>query len=389
MNDYCSKPLCYFYVTGHGFGHATRSLGLVEHLITSGFRVVIITSLNENFFFENLSIELVDIHSYLKVENRCLDAGAIQYDPLKMEIIETLRNYFNTVHSKYDSLLEREIECLKTDRPDIVLTDATPLGCTAAKACGIKSLIVSNFTWDKIYKLMLESYLLSNTLDEIELKNFNEMIKKCEDDYSSSNYYFQLPGIMDVPTGYKGEVISSPLVSRKVKRSRGEIREHFNIPHDSYVAVLGFGGQPKKHGAFNDEMLPNNWVCLVLQSEGMVFPSKRFIPVPRNVYIPDILNASEVMLGKLGYGTVSECLSTKTPLVFVPREDWPEEPPLQSLMEKYDSAVLMPKSEYDTGNWSSYLLSALEKKKNSWDIDDLRPISAFDEIVEKIKHIIQ
>ena len=54
----------------------------------------------------------------------------------------------------------------------------------------------------------------------------------------------------------------------------------------------------------------------------------------RDCFVPDLLQAADVMLGKIGYGTVAECLSCRVPLIYVPREGWPEEDALRDLMER-------------------------------------------------------
>lgn len=54
-------------------------------------------------------------------------------------------------------------------------------------------------------------------------------------------------------------------------------------------------------------------------------PSQRFRPMPHDVYVPDLIHLADAVLGKLGYGFVSECLTLGTPLIYVPRQNWPEE----------------------------------------------------------------
>lgn len=66
------------------------------------------------------------------------------------------------------------------------------------------------------------------------------------------------------------------------------------------------------------------------------------------------------MLGKLGYGTLSECLIHETSLVYVPRSSWPEENCLKTLLEINTGGLCMPTNDFLNGNWSPYLTKALE-----------------------------
>jgi UDP-N-acetylglucosamine:LPS N-acetylglucosamine transferase len=58
-------------------------------------------------------------------------------------------------------------------------------------------------------------------------------------------------------------------------------------------------------------------------------PSERFRAMPQSSYVPDLIHAADAVLGKLGYGFVSECVTSGTALIYVPRVDWPEEPYLE------------------------------------------------------------
>ena len=92
-----------YYVTGHGFGHATRSLGLIANFLKSGYRVDIITSMKSEFFISSLDSSLSK--EKLNVLSRNLDAGASQTNALTMDLSKTLENYYESVHTKYQLLL--------------------------------------------------------------------------------------------------------------------------------------------------------------------------------------------------------------------------------------------------------------------------------------------
>ena len=92
-----------YYVTGHGFGHATRSLGLIANFLTSGYRVDIITSMKPEFFLSSLDPGVPV--GQLSILSRNLDAGASQLDALTMDLTKTLETYYESIHVKYQTLL--------------------------------------------------------------------------------------------------------------------------------------------------------------------------------------------------------------------------------------------------------------------------------------------
>ncbi|XP_062157698.1 L-arabinokinase-like isoform X2 [Alnus glutinosa] len=61
------------------------------------------------------------------------------------------------------------------------------------------------------------------------------------------------------------------------------------------------------------------------------------------------------MLGKIGYGTVSEALAYKLPLIFVHRDHFSEEPFLRKMLEFNQGCVEMIRRDLLSGNWTPYL----------------------------------
>jgi L-arabinokinase len=380
MADILQRRTVCYYVTGHGFGHATRVLGLVQRILEEADTIVyLISSLDESFFYESLSSSEASFKDRLVVINRCLDAGAIQMNALLMDVEKTLSGYYEKVHMNHERLLTQEVQFLRELRPNLVLVDASPLACKAARLASIKSIIISNFTWDSIYIPMFE-HLKSST--KALAYDYHEMIRLVQDDYASADCYIQLPGEMPVPSLLTGKVIPAPLMSRRpTSQSREEVLAKYGITDTTKrIVVFGFGGHRVSEFALSERMLPSDFICLVLQAEGMRFNSDAFFALPRDVHVPDLLAVAEVMLGKIGYGTCSECLAIGTPLICVTRDLWPEEAPLKELMTRFNSVVEMPRSDFDMGHWMEYILRAAEMKRQGWDISELRSKTAVDEI---------
>lgn len=70
--------------------------------------------------------------------------------------------------------------------------------------------------------------------------------------------------------------------------------------------------------------------------------------------------ASDALIGKIGYGTVSECLAHGKPLVFVRRDYFNEEPFLRRLLQIHNAAVEIRRRDFMEGNWAPFLTAAAE-----------------------------
>ncbi|CAM9654542.1 unnamed protein product, partial [Heterosigma akashiwo] len=138
-----------YYVTGRGFGHATRAIEICRHLIEEGHDVCICSTVPE-YFFKN---ELPDI-LYRECE---VDTAVIQHDAMTVSRKESLELYYSHIHEKRDEILQREKEFLEVARPDCVAVDAAPVALAAAAAAGRPAALVSNFRWDYIYRGILAS----------------------------------------------------------------------------------------------------------------------------------------------------------------------------------------------------------------------------------------
>ncbi|KAH8987123.1 hypothetical protein EDB86DRAFT_2952111 [Lactarius hatsudake] len=83
-----------------------------------------------------------------------------------------------------------------------------------------------------------------------------------------------------------------------------------------------------------------------------------FYIAPRDVYMPDLMAVGDVLLGKLGYGTVSECVDSCTPFVYVSRPLFVEEHGLRLLLDREGVGVEMTRDAYESGEWAGAVSDA-------------------------------
>jgi hypothetical protein len=72
----------------------------------------------------------------------------------------------------------------------------------------------------------------------------------------------------------------------------------------------------------------------------------------------------------------------------VQRDGWPDELPLKELMEKYKALVHMPKNDFFSGNWSTYLVEAYQKRDHILDLHDLQFENAFEAVSDIVQSIV-
>ena len=68
------------------------------------------------------------------------------------------------------------------------------------------------------------------------------------------------------------------------------------------------------------QMLPKGWIAIICGASPSGTPEEHLpdnlFLAPRDVYMPDLMVIGDVLLGKLGYGTVSEAIDSSTPFIY-------------------------------------------------------------------------
>ena len=350
-----------FYITGHGLGHATRSCEVIGGLVSRGLRVTVVTTADVAFFRSTLGV-LAEHCTFVHKE---LDAGAVQSDALRVDPEATLLAYMQRIHVQRTVLLRGEVEFLAEQRPALVIVDATPIAVRAASVCGVRCVILSNFTWDFCYSAMIETMRASRSVAADALAAYQQMCDEIAEDYAAADHYFQYPGAAPPPHQMSSaKLVPMPMLARFARRTRAEQRIELGLSESALVLILGFGGQATRwKDRLMSVVLPEGWVCLVLGAGPSELPDgvRQFIAAPYDVYVPDLVNAADAMIGKIGYGTVSECLAHRVPLLYVPRLNWAEEIFLEKFLLAHEGGARLEETEFDSGDWGPHLNRVLQR----------------------------
>jgi UDP-N-acetylglucosamine:LPS N-acetylglucosamine transferase len=77
----------------------------------------------------------------------------------------------------------------------------------------------------------------------------------------------------------------------------------------------------------------------------------------------DVLASSDLMLCKPGYGSFAEAACNGIPVLYIAREDWPEEPYLISWLEAYGLCRRVSRAQSETGEFAEMLQALLSTSK--------------------------
>ncbi|HXG56205.1 MAG TPA: hypothetical protein VNJ03_12570 [Vicinamibacterales bacterium] len=220
-------PAIAFYISGHGFGHVSRQIEIINALaprLPPDVRILIRTGAARWLFDRTLTTPTVFI------DGPC-DSGIVQIDSLRLDEAATITaaaDFYSTFAERAaaDAGLLREHEAV------LVVSDAPPLACAAAAAAAIPSIVISNFTWDWIYGGYATQFAAGAP----------DVIPTIRSAYALAAAGWRLP----MHGGFEtiDVVLNLPFVARHARpdRTRDQVLRHFSIPPGRPVALASFGG---------------------------------------------------------------------------------------------------------------------------------------------------
>lgn len=330
------------FVSPHGFGHAARSASIMAAIweLDRSTQFDIFTTIPARFFASSDTFPF-NYHSLVT------DIGLVQRDPFHEDLPETLRRLDDLIPFE-PSLIAGVAEQLGRLKADLVLCDIAPMGILVAKEAGVPSVLIENFTWDWIYRGFTEN------ADEL-----NPYIDYLGRIFASAQYRVQTQPICDPYPA--ADLVAGP-ASRKVRTSRTEIRQRLNLTEEHIVAMITTGGVAKNYGflrKLNDDqqhhfLIPGASTAVAIQDNLILLPTYS------EFFHPDLVNASDVIIGKAGYSTIAEVYYAGLPFGFVSRPTYPEHGPLADFIGNEMSGVVIEETEFQSGDFALHLEHLLD-----------------------------
>jgi hypothetical protein len=337
-----------FYISGHGFGHASRQIELINALgvLRPDLRIIVRTSAARWLFERTVRVPF-------ELQQVECDTGAVQLDSLRLDAAETIRRAAR-FHDTIDARAEHEATILCDASTALVIADAPPLACAAAARAGVPSIVVSNFTWDWIYEEYREY-----------LPEAPRLLPTIKNAYANAVEAWRLP----MHGGFEPfhAIRDVPFVARHARHSSEYTRRLLGLPPAGRLALSSFGG----YGV--DGFDPARLDCLdefrvVLTGRDSAGPSApagvHFVDEDRiysqGLRYEDLVHAVDVVVTKPGYGIISECLANDTALLYTSRGRFREYEALVAAMPRFLRAGFIEMDALLAGRWQESLRALID-----------------------------
>lgn len=334
-----------FFVTPHGYGHASRAAAVMVAIrqMQPGAEFDIFTRVPEWFFYMSLQ----GGYRYHEV---LTDIGLVQATSMTENLPETVRS-LDALLPYRQELIRSLADQVRTAGCKLVACDIAPMGIAVAREAGLPSVLVENFTWDWIYQSYLD-----------QEPNLTPFIKYLREIFRSVEYHVRTEPASqeDVPA----QLVSN-VVWRRPRTSREETRANLGIPQESKLAMITMGGVHSPF-PFLERLESAAGVHFLVPGGSQRYEQRGslvLIPHHSDLYHPDLVQAADVIVGKLGYSTLAEAYASGIPYVYIPRANFPETAALSRFAKVLMHALELSEERYYTGEWLDVLPQLLTRPR--------------------------
>lgn len=286
-----------FYISNHGFGHASRNIPLIKGLLNldSDLKIIVKTG-SEQLKFMKQSLKNYASKIAFYEENTdvglILKKGKLEIDKKALE--KELLNYI----LNWDKKIINELDFLNANSVDLVVSDIVPWIFKSCKQANIKSIFISNFTWIEIYKEYFNEYIYDKYLDCYKLADkaflyslYNEELKK----------YFKVIEEIGLCCREFNEMIVN------------KIKNVYKGPK-VFVSV---GRSVNLEEEIDVNALPYHFIC----TGGIKLKGENVTYLPLDIDdTQDYIKACDYIITKAGWGTIAEAICAKKPMAIIRRD---------------------------------------------------------------------
>jgi hypothetical protein len=301
-----------WFISSHGFGHATRDIEVINEIgrLRPDVRTVVRSGVPAAFVEQSATVPV-------ELQHAETDTGVVQSDSLHIDEAATARQAA-VFHEEFGARADTEAEWLRRLQATLVVGDVPALACTAAERAGVPSIVLGNFTWDWIYAAYPQF--------EAGAPGVIEAIGAA---YAGATRALRLPlhgGFETIRT-----VRDIPFIARRSRRGRDEARRALGLSLTETVVLASFGGH--NLGLDYGAIAQGNPFRLLLTdyeyphdagADRLVRVTRRHMAESGLKY-EDLIAAADAVVGKPGYGIVSECVANGAAFLYGLRSRFAEQ----------------------------------------------------------------
>jgi hypothetical protein len=291
-------------ISSHGFGHLAQVAPVLEALahLLPGLRISIRSGLPP----EKLRARIGIPFEFLAGRS---DFGFVMIDAMRIDRAATGQAY-RAFHADWEARVVAEAAFLRGLGPDRVLTDVAYLPLAGAARAGLPALSMCSLNWADLFTHFFGHETWAGPIHQ-------EILAA----YRSARYFIRPTPAMpmrDLPNTRAVAPVATP--GRDCRRY---LRERIGAANGERIILVAFGGFDKDLNAAAwpitpglHHLVPESWA--VERADMTALESLR-------MNFTDLLCSVDAVLTKPGYGIFTEATRNGAPVLYVRRDDWPEQ----------------------------------------------------------------
>ncbi|WP_301100754.1 hypothetical protein [Propionivibrio sp.] len=297
-------PHLFVDISSHGLGHLAQVAPILNEL----FRLLpkLRLTVRSGLALEKLRARLHSDFAHIAERS---DFGFIMHDALCIDHAATATAY-RAYHANWPQRVAAEAALLGALRPDLVLSDVAYLPLAGAAKAGIASLAMCSLNWADLF-----AYFFGG--EDWAPPIHDQMLAA----YLSAECFLRLTPAMPMSDLPRRHTIAP--VATIGRDCRTPLREQLGCTPDEKLVLIAFGGIDKEapvkrwpHTADLRWLVPQSWR---VERDDMTAIEALGLP------FTDLLCSVDAVLTKPGYGIFTEAACAGIPVLYLRRDDWPEQ----------------------------------------------------------------
>ncbi|MBK7540975.1 MAG: hypothetical protein IPP10_05940 [Candidatus Competibacteraceae bacterium] len=331
----------YVALSGHGFGHLAQVAPVLDELQRRwpAVRLTVQSALPASVLSQRIAGPFDCVAG-------AADFGMVMVDALEAKIPESLEAY-RDFHATWDPRLVRQEHLLRAAAPHGVLADIPYLTLAAAQRLGIPALALCSLNWADI--------LAGYCPDAPDLTALRSPMLSA---YNSASAFLQPAPSMPMLDLRNGQPVGPIAALGRDRRS--DIDNRLGLRAGERLVLMGLGGVdmrpplerwPRQPGI--RWLVPPNWT--------VTRPDMVSWATLEGCSMVDLIRSCDVLFTKPGYGAFTEAACNGTRVLYVARDDWPEEPWLSRWLLAHGNAVKIDRRQLVSGELAEPLRALFDQ----------------------------
>lgn len=346
-----------FYISSHGFGHASRSIEVINAILARRpeTRIGVRTAAPRWLF--DLTVRGKVTFSTLET-----DTGVVQIDALTLDEADSIRRAAS-FHSDLVTRAASETRALRELGAGLIVGDIPPLAFAVGAAAGISSIGLGNFTWDWVYA------------DYPRVRLAPSLLPAIRGAYGKASMALRLP----MWGGFESfsNIKDIPFIARHATKTRDEVCKTLKIPSEKPIVLSSFGGYGLP-GLDTDLLAKFKKYTVITTATVPISRARKEIPLSERkgsfvtineeamydagIRYEDLVGASEAVVTKPGYGIIAEAIANDAAILYTSRGHFPEYDVLVEEMPKYVKSAFFSHDDLFNGKWEPHLDKLIAQK---------------------------